>query len=405
MANKQIIWIGEGCCFPDSLSFFKENACDITVIKTKNTLPWFINNYSVFNEIGIDLVDYDEENIKKIFSKLDENTLVIGGGNFGGNVPSSFVFENFQDIGYEELEILAKIAEYNHQNSCKAHVVRYFNGDTGFGSQQAIDTFTEKTKYVDTFLFDNDSLRDFVLTNIPTAKDKKLLLGWIETPLRKTVFHNTGKIERRYISLGRCLCNDAGFIKEKLGKLITYYPIARKSLSRLQRLKWRIIGKKRRYNLAGAVKSSCVMEKDRQLFNKFESSCAFGLSHMHDIFFGSIADWHKNKNYYWSLEGQNKAFMICDNKEAYYQFSNNPNKDVCYLMNGIIPLISHMEHNVYREMVEKKMAILIQKKEDIEAVLKLSDKEIQQYRDNIYANQDLFTFDHVGEMLINLLER
>ena len=73
-------------------------------------------------------------------------------------------------------------------------------------------------------------------------------------------------------------------------------------------------------------------------------------------------------------------------------------------MNGIIPLISHTEHNVYKEMVNKKMAILIKKTEDILNVLNMSNEEIQEYRDNIYKNRDLFTFDHVGEMIIKELE-
>jgi len=75
------------------------------------------------------------------------------------------------------------------------------------------------------------------------------------------------------------------------------------------------------------------------------------------------------------------------------------------MMYGIIPLISHQEHDLYREMIKRKMAILIKKPEDIAAVLKMSDAEIQSYRNNIYENRDLFTFDHVGEMLCGLLDK
>ena len=88
---------------------------------------------------------------------------------------------------------------------------------------------------------------------------------------------------------------------------------------------------------------------------------------------------------------------------SYYAFINNPSKDIGYLMNGIIPLISHAEHNVYKEMLKNKMAILIKTPEDINKVLNMSNEEIQEYRDNIYKNRALFTFDHVGEMILNEL--
>ncbi len=89
---------------------------------------------------------------------------------------------------------------------------------------------------------------------------------------------------------------------------------------------------------------------------------------------------------------------------AYYAFCNNPSKDVTYLMNGIIPLISHNLHNVYKSMTDKKMAILIKDKSDFRKLLKMSDDEIQEYRDNIYNNSDLFTFDRTAQRIIEEFE-
>lgn len=124
---------------------------------------------------------------------------------------------------------------------------------------------------------------------------------------------------------------------------------------------------------------------------------------MYDIFYNSVERFRANRDYYWSLDGQLSANGAVCAKESYYAFSNNPSKDVTYMMFGIIPLISHAEHSWYRTLLDKKMAILIKKKEDLRNVLTLSDKEIQEYRDNIYANRDLFTFDHVGDMLMKIL--
>ena len=74
-------------------------------------------------------------------------------------------------------------------------------------------------------------------------------------------------------------------------------------------------------------------------------------------------------------------------------------------MNGIIPLISHTEHNLYKELINKKMAILIKDKDDLLKIKKMSKEEIQNYRNNIFNNRHLFTFDHVGQILIDLVNK
>ena len=298
--------------------------------------------------------------------------------------------------GLEELDKIYELSSFNHNHKKGAKIIRYFNGETDFGTQEMVDIFTEKTRYVDVFIFDNDQLKEFVLSNIPNAHSKKNLLGWIETPLKRFVHHNQGKIKRSIISLGRFLCS---YPRDRLNlPHIQFFPVSK--------IRWidKLRGRKSAYSLAGGLSSLSKLYRERCSFYKWEAKNAFGLSHMYDIFSNSINDYKKHKDFYFSLFGQTMPHNVCSTHETYYQFCNNVNKDICYMMNGIIPLISHTEHNVYKEMADKKMVILIKNPEDISAVLKMSDKEIQEYRDNIYANRDLYTFDHVGEMIINQLD-
>ena len=87
----------------------------------------------------------------------------------------------------------------------------------------------------------------------------------------------------------------------------------------------------------------------------------------------------------------------------YYSFSNVPSKDITYLMYGIIPIISHNLHNVYMELINKKIAIQISNIKDIDKYLNMKEDDILEYRKNIYNNRDVFTFEKSGELLINLL--
>ncbi len=402
--EKQIIVIGEGCWFIDSFKYFIEKGFSIKMIKTSCSLPWFKDNYEILRKLGAEIIEYADNNTFYQKLNLSKQTIILCGGNFCGDVPS---FSEFTNIGIEELDLLYNISKYNKEKLLGAKVIRYFNGDTCFGSKEKIDVFNKKIKYVDTLIFDNDLLKEFVLTNVPEANNKKILLGWVETPLKEFVHHNIdSKYERSFVSVGRVLSSVV--LPKKVIKKTLFYPIpfqVDRGLKKIiKKFKHKFISKRKScYSLAGMDRLDNILQ-DRKVFYKTHKNICFGLSHFYDIFRGSIEEFHKQKQYFFSVDGQRVCSNIFAPKEAFYAFINNPSKDIGYLMNGIIPLISHTEHNVYKEMVNKKMAILIKKPEDILNVLNMSNEEIQEYRDNIYKNRDLFTFDHVGEMIIKELE-
>ncbi len=397
--DRKIILIGEGCWFIDSFKYFIERGFSLKVILTKEIL--WTANLGILKSIGAELIYWnDSENFIKSLG-LNKNTIVLGGGNFGGDVNSFKNNEKLKEKGLIELDVLYKISRANIENQFGAKVIRYFNGDTGFASSKMIEIFDEKIKYCDILMFDNSAVKDFVLSNIPNALNKKHLFGWIETPLEKFVHNNKSlKFEKSYISMGRIICSTPLDYK-KMNTL--FYPFV--SNVKIQRFfHKRIKGRKNVYYLAGSNSLSNILNDRHEFYLKHNAVC-FGLSHFYDIFDNSVEKFEKNKQYYFSLEGQQAYCNKNSSKELYYAFINNPNKDVCYLMNGIIPLISHTEHNLYKELINKKMAILIKDKDDLLKIKKMSKEEIQNYRNNIFNNRHLFTFDHVGQILIDLVNK
>lgn len=388
---KKLIWIGEGCWFPDSLKIFCERGVQITVIRSSQKYGW-AKHYKLFESFA-KVVDWNSGIVSEL--ALDNETVVIGGGNFM-NISKEYVNPGIMEYAHEQLDILYRISKFNSEYHSGAKCIRWFNGDTGFGTPENIELFSNKIQYVDTLIFDNDQLREFVLTNIPSARDKNTLIGWIETPLERFVNHNNRSINKQICCLGRFLCSTPSYITNFKQLPIKKYPL--KHLNLIDRIK----GRKRGYQMAGATDNMDALLRARELFYRFESTCAFGLSHMYDTFSGSVEDYRRHKDFYFSIFGQNFPHNVCSCYEAYYPFCNNVNKDVCYLMNGIIPLISHMEHNVYREMIKREMAILIKNPWDVKNVLNMPNQAIQRYRDNIYKNRDLFTFDHVADMIMDL---
>ena len=73
---KKLVWISEGCWFPDSLLYFKEQGFKITIIRTP--MKFGCNkHYKLFAEFA-EVIDW----IPDLQLPLDKDTLVIGGGNF-----------------------------------------------------------------------------------------------------------------------------------------------------------------------------------------------------------------------------------------------------------------------------------------------------------------------------------
>lgn len=397
--KRKIIWVGQGCWIADSIIWFAEHDIDVTVVNTKINLRCFEMNVPYFKEMGYKVLSDSPRDIKSVCEQLDKNTIIIGGGNFPGMVASIESGDKFRERALEELDVLYKITKYNHDNKCGAKSIRYFNGDTGFGTTEMIDLFTKKTKYVDIFMFDNELLRDYVIYNIPNIKNKETLIGWLETPLERFVIHNKSSIRRRIISLGRSLCSQ-DLSKMDFFNKTTFYPVNKNKLSWFERKRWKFFGKPYSYNLAGQAPNLESLYKSRKKFIKFEGKTAFGLSHIYDTFDNSVKEFEKNPEAFFSLDAQTTFFTPTSPKEKFYAFLNNPNKEACYLMYGIIPMIPHAENSYYKYMVDNKMAVLIEKPEDVKRFLKMPRREIQKYRDNIYANRKIFTFDTVGEMIL-----
>ncbi|MBZ7937992.1 glycosyltransferase family 8 protein [Campylobacter molothri] len=390
--KKEIILIGQNCWFIDSFIIFKEYGFDLKIIKTKNNVWWFESNYNIIKELGGEIIDYSES--YGFFENLNLTTqsIVIGGGGFYGGLDS---LESLKHSSLEELEILYQISKYNSEKKCGAFILRYFNGDTSFYSKEMINLFNKKIAYVDFLIFDNNLLRDFVLLNIEEAQNKKYLIGWMETPLKRFVYHNNcNQYSRFFLNIGRII---SSYPFDKFLSKILFYPFKKSNVYIYKKNKT-LSKASKKYNLSGIGDLKSILH-DRKMFFQLHKEICFGLSHFYDSFDGSNKIFLQNKKKYFLSKNQTLKFSLNSPREVYYAFVNNPNKDVAYWMNGIIPLVSH-NFGHYEKFIEKKMAIMIQNEDDLNAVLNMSEEEIQEYRNNIYKNRDLFTFDTVANNIL-----
>lgn len=410
---KKIILIGPQDWFVDSFLYFIEKGFKGTVIKLSTFSNAYNYNYTILHQLGYEVLEVKDLDISKL--NLDENTLVISGPNFSGDIKSLLYLQNYT---IEMLELTYEISKYNRDNKCGAKVVRWFNGDTGFGSQEIVDYFNEKIQYVDALIFDNSLLEEFVLKNIPNASNIPRYVSWIETPLERFVKNNINtNIKKEFISTGRLITstrtpvkyisynfanpqisrnNDKIILGSQSNRIYTIIYIFGIKLTLKKKLKMT-------FNLAGGIDDINIIYNDRNNFYNKHSEISFGISHMYDIFNNSLNNFLKNKDFYFSIYGQHLTNNVGSGKELYYTFCNVPSKDLTYLMNGIIPIIPHNIHNVYKELVEKKMAILVKEKYDMKKLYDMDIDEILEYRTNIYNNREFFTFEKSGKLLLSIL--
>jgi|GEM_PF-2659407 len=403
--DKQVILIGGGSYFTDSFLFFKEQGFQLICIELEQTVSWF-NNYKLLRSIGFEIIRDTPSSHYLDKIKLTPHTLIFR-GSYSGDGPQ--FPDELKSMCKREMEIFYELSRRNTLQHCGAKAILCFCGDNIYETAPYIDWFSEKSQYADLLLFDNDLIKKYVLTNIPMLHSKPNWVEYFETPLLRWVQHNTGTpIEKkRLMSLGRCICTFDVSKEVEVFALPSKTPIVTGIFQNLA-YQWKY---KTLHNFQGrttfklaSVATYKHMQRDRKMFFMLYGNYAFGLSHIYNLFEvnpGELVDLNGAFDY------KNATYIKSTVKKIFvpqtYALANNASKDVTYLMLGIIPIIPHIEHSFYKMLYEKKMAILVRNVQDLKHLSAYSDKEIQEYRNNIYANRHLFTFEKVGNRLIDLV--
>jgi hypothetical protein len=404
--SKQVIFIGAGSYFTDSMMFFKKHGFKLICIELQEKAEWF-DNYKLFESMGFEFIKDNKKNsfLNKI--KLTKNTLIFR-GSYSGDAPQ--FPEMLKRICKREMEIMYALTKKNFDEKTGAKAVLSFCGDNLYKTKKYIKWFSEKAKYVDLCTFDNDIIEKYVLKNIPSLSSKKHVVAYFETPLSEFVHHNqSNKFERnKFVALGRTICS---FDVSKYVSIQKFRKLAKTPIGNLFcKIKYKTSENflnKSRLQMAG-VSVLNELRSNRLLFFLVYSKNAFGLSHFYNLFDVEPSEIIKDKNIF---DYDKQTYLTIEEKDnsnfvlpQIYTLDNNASKDATYLMHGIIPVVPHIEHSFYKSLYDKKMAVLVRSTEDLKKLSSMSKKEIKDYRDNIYANKDLFTFETVGNIILNLLK-
>lgn len=402
----KIVLIGAGNYFADSLLFFHENGYEVVSISLPGTPGHLTRNCNLYSNLGFVVLEWQDSDEFIESLQLNEDSLILRGNFFGNTDALKFIHEHAK----QQLEVFHRITKFVEDNGTRAKSALYFCGDNAFIDESDREFFSKMTRYTSACLFDNDLIRDFVWQNVPALTAKTHFVTQFETPLKRFVQYNSHKPDpaSAVLSVGRHISTsdlDEFFeIKRFPRKTNFFIKVAQEVLKRFFSRR-----PKSRYNLAIAD-SIQELSEDRKRFHSDFAGHSFGLSYFYDLLEGNY-DFKKNKQLYFSPDHQQQTFNVFNktngSKEShpvYYQFINTPSKDITYLMLGLIPIISHTEHSFYKSLVDKKMAILVQSKEDFKKVCRMSADEITAYRKNIFDNSDMFTFEPTGELLLNWVQ-
>jgi hypothetical protein len=394
MSRKKLIIVGLDVFFADSFLWFRENGWEVTVLAHRGPAPWFAENAGLYEDMGFRVVRYDrgafEENGFRFDDlALDPETLILAGPNFEGDLAA--LADDLKGSTLYDLWLLQALAGYNRRRARGALVVRFHNGDTGFGSREMADLYALALREVDLLLFDNDLLREFVLGNAPSLKAKESRLVWLEGPLKRHIRRNEGR-GPNFICLGRFVCG------RRLNLPVLHFPMDR--ARHFEGLPGPV---RPRYALSGAPSLSRLAE-ERAAFAADLRGTVFGLDHLGGLLEGDRELFERHKKFFFSLDGQHLA-RSGEPREIYWHFCNCPSKIAAYLMYGLIPVLPHTLHSVYRDLADRKMAVAVERPEDLARLPQMSDEEIKAFRDNIQAQADLFTFDRKAAFLAGEFEK
>lgn len=407
--TRKILLIGAGGYFADSLLFFKEKGYEVTCLSLPGAPDYLARNYNLYIDLGFMVFEWQDSDEFIESLQLNEDSLILR-GNFFGNTDA---LKSIHQHAKQQLEVFHRVTKFVEDNATGAKSALYFCGDNAFIDESDREFFSEMTRFTSACLFDNDLIRDFVWQNVPALKAKVHFVTQFETPLKKFVQHNSRQpdLDAAVLSVGRYIStsNLDEFLEIKIFPRFPRKPNF--FLKLVQRVLKSFFSRrpKDRYQLA-AADSIQELSEDRKRFHCDFADYSFGLSYFYDLLEGDY-DFENNKHLYFSPDHQKHIFDVFDktygikrSHPVYYQFINTPSKDITYLMLGLIPIISHTEHSFYKSLVDKKMAILVQRKEDLKKLRNMSIDEITQYRKNIFDNSDVFTFESTGELLLNWLQ-
>lgn len=397
--TSKLVLIGPGCYFADSFVYFKELGFKVFVLRLPPSV--FETNYQTHRDLGCEILDMEKpgsDQVRRVLDTIepDDKTAFIGGGFYSGNV---FALESVLSPGDRlQLELLYQISRLVKAENTGSTCIRYFNGDTGWASEEQRNVFAEKTAFLDVVLFDNQLLREFVLYNIPELKDKKQLICQLEKPLRRFVKVNLEAVDRRIAVLGRWVSS----VPHNLGPdQFIRFPIARKHL--------KILGEKWYFMAANRPLKRVL--RDRTRFERGYGRLAFGLSHLYDVFSGSKEIFLADKDFCFSLVGQRLSLSAANHgpytrsytHPLYYGYTNTANKDINCLMYGIVPILPHDVSPFNKQLIEKGMSVLIHTTDELHDLLKLGDETILAMKRNIGNNMELFTFETEAQKVVAVI--
>lgn len=398
--NKQLILIGYGSYFTDSLKYFSRRGYKLICLKLSRSVPWF-DNYATLKSLGFEFIEYRGHIPEEIV--LSRESIVLRGTYSGdGDVIPDILKEIIKD----EIDIFNKLSKINYEKKIGAKCALFFCGDNIYKSRDYIEWFEDKIKYATHIFFDNSLLEKYFCANIRVGDGTKVGIKSLELPLEENILHNKEKItSKKVLVLGRFISTksinsipDITGVRfkcpvEELGiKNKFFYKFVKKFVYR---------NIEDGFFLSGRSADN-ILRLNRKVFFKFCSGYQFGLSHLYNIFDYDYNIFLSNKsNFLFKYDRYFNSISESDGTmyPFIYALINTPNKDITYLMNGIIPLIPHIEHSFYKELFDKKMAVLVNSLEDIEKVKKMDPVEIQEYRNNIYENRNIFSFENTGKML------
>lgn len=364
--NLNILMIGSGCHYADSIKYLQELGWNIFVLKT-DTWKAFYPNYALLKSMGATIIEKDEiDNFIKINGK-NIDVIFRTGYFYGGNE----LYRNLGTSDIEQLNLFKYIATKIKGINYKAIAILAFDGDTFLTDSFWINWFMKRIKICDYIFTDTENLKEYIVKNTKFDKNK-ILKFRVEFPNKKDVC----------IRIKDCYINKVIQIGRYLGDYIPVAPAFIETLNQSLQI--------------GRGDNIKTMTEDRIYFAKKYSDYAFGLGHFYDFY-------NRNTSFDNCIKSQNFDLIKSSSSEyrypSIYGFTNIAGKITTYLHFGIIPVIPNDDNDFHRELIDNKLAIGIEKDQYFFDPYDYSNNDIKMIRENILNNLDIFTSDAAYEFI------
>lgn len=383
--RKKLLIFGTLGSYIDSFIEFIKNGWEIYVLKSpaKTFSQNYLENYEFLASMGANIINLDdfEGFVNSQFNDIDVVLYLLF---FNEGNSYWYLVEKM-----EEINCFYRMTAIIKEKKLKGKIVVAIDGGFYIYSDFFKNWLSNRLCHVDWLLFETDNLKEFFVKSVETSHKTNMKVMLLQAPLKKEV----------KIKLDESYFKHVISLNGKVSKCIDV-PVPTPLILNV------FID-----NLIAQGKLITDIRKNREIFYNVYGDFAFGIV---EDFYNDLEVSHTSS----TLEIVREILSLLERLKNYekvakevgkllniHRYMKVPEELLTLLQFGIVPVLPYRVNDFYDKLCVNKMAVCIDKNLKLFNPDLVNDKLVNDLRQNILKNMDMFTFDKFYTFVEEIIQK